>query len=211
MGNLHRYGPAKDSSHFYFFNFFIFPAFIFLLFGRRRGGDLSAGTWNGRSSSNLLSAVDDSRRKKKQFFLLTFGVSFSFPVWSLVFIWANGYSHSPLPCHCYLGMFGSVFGRAGVQQHTQRLEPRGDGRRTDNKMIPSTTPVNCRSDLGGGVLIVSYRLRLYHFRIYNVSLFLFFFLSLFGFFGQLLCLYGSRCCCSAKINTAGNTAICLRH
>lgn len=126
-----------------FLTFSSFPLLFFFphLFAGWREFE-STGTWNGRSHSNLLSGRWWQQKEEEITFFRLFSVSF-FPVWlvGLVFIWELMDILTLLyPCHCYLGLFGS-----GVQQHThtQRLEPRGDGRRTDNEMIPSTTPVNC--------------------------------------------------------------------
>jgi hypothetical protein len=108
----------------------------------------------------------------------------------LVFIWANGYSHSPFPSIVICtGLFG-----AGMQQqhtHTHRLEPREDGRRTDNKMIPSTTPVNCfagvNADLAAAMRRVDSFLSSLTLSITSASNVFLFFLSFY--FGQLLSLW----------------------
>lgn len=185
-----------------FLTFSSFPLLFFpSIWGGGEGEFESAGTWNGRSRSNLLSGRW-WQQKEEEIIFSTFSV-FLFSLFGLL-VWCLFELMDILtllyPCHCYLGLFGS-----GVQQHTQRdwsQGETGDGqtirwyprrrqwivevgpqrrRRRVDSFLSSPTPITSAS---------------------NVFLFLAFLASCWA--------YGSRCCCSAKINTAGNTAICLR-
>lgn len=161
--------------------------------------DWGERTWNGRSFQ-LVGGRRWQRSKTKIFFLnflfiyLIFLFCFAFP--AVVFVSANGYSHSLwlFLCVVICQLWRATTTHTDIHVYTHkthwRLEPQ---RRTDNKMTPSSTPVNFSSDAKPRrpVLIVSYRLSLSlpHLTSFSLSLFVasFFLLGFFFFILMASC------------------------